>query len=60
MERLKDILNNDNLLLQKVGLVLGALGGLLVGMVISKKADDFDYIPSHEIMEEETGGTQDD
>jgi len=50
MNKIKNFLTDD-LLPQKIGLVVGGLVGVLVGMVISDRADQFQ--PVIEIDDEE-------
>ncbi len=52
-----DKIKNDELLSQKVGLVVGSLLGLILGMIVSGKAEqnvEIDYI----IEEEETNNDE--
>lgn len=52
-EKLNELISNDELLLHKIGLVLGSIVGILIGTIISKRADDFEMISTHEIIEPE-------
>jgi len=46
MKKLKqylvDVIENDELLIHKLGGLIGAIFGLIIGMIISDKADQFD------------------
>lgn len=53
MDKLKELIAKDELLLQKLGLLLGSIFGLLVGGVVTKRADEFENLPLHEILERE-------
>ena len=54
MEKLKELGNKDPLIFHKVGLGAGAILGVLLGMIISEKADDFEV----EIIEEVIDGAE--
>lgn len=52
-EKLTELINNDELLLHKIGLALGSIVGIFIGTVVSKRADDFEMVSTHEIVEGE-------
>ena len=53
IEKLIELVENDELLLHKIGLTLGSIIGILIGTVVSKRADDFEAVPTYEIVEPE-------
>lgn len=60
MKKLESIFNSDQMLLQKIGLVMGAVAGLLIGMVVSERADEFEATQQYILEEmEEDGRTED-
>jgi len=42
-------LKNDELIFQKAGLVIGAIAGILIGFVVSERADNYVEIIEEEI-----------
>ncbi len=51
-EKLKELARKDELIFHKMGLGVGALSGILLGMMISAKADEYEV----EIIEEASDG----
>jgi len=51
--KLNEFIKNDELLFHKVGLLVGAIMGVLIGGVVSKRADDFELIINQEQEKEE-------
>ena len=62
IEKLTELVNNDELLLHKIGLAIGTVVGILIGAIVTKRADDFEILPTHEIVEPEeiSDGPQED
>lgn len=54
IEKLKELAVKDELLFQKLGLGLGAATGLLIGMIISAKADQYEVRVIEEVTDGET------
>lgn len=50
LEKLNDLIGNDELLLHKAGLALGSLVGIFLGAVISKRADDFEQPNIYDVV----------
>lgn len=48
IEKLKELVEKDELLPHKLGLSLGSLIGLVLGMIISDRADEVEYFMSTE------------
>ena len=53
-EKLKVLAEKDPLLFHKVGIVLGSAVGLVLGLVVSDRADQYDV----EMLEEAPNGTE--
>jgi hypothetical protein len=60
ISKLNQLIKNDELLLHKIGLVVGTMVGILIGGVITKRADEFEALPDYEIIdpEEATNGQE--
>lgn len=54
IEKLKALTEKDPLLFHKLGIVLGGVVGLVLGLVVSDQADQYDV----EIIEEAPNGTE--
>ncbi len=54
IEKLKELAEKDPLLFHKVGVALGGVVGLVLGLVVSDQADQYDV----EIIEEVPNGTE--
>lgn len=52
LEKFKELAKEDELIFHKLGLGIGAVLGLLTGMIISAKADEYEV----QIIEEATDG----
>lgn len=50
---MKHLTENKETLPQILGLIFGTIGGLLVGMVMSKRADDFEMVDAYLTPEED-------
>lgn len=58
MNKINKLFENDELLTHKIGLLVGTLSGIFLGLVVSKRADDFESLPPHEIIQENPDGPQ--
>jgi hypothetical protein len=54
-EKLTNLTEKDPLLFHKIGLALGGIFGLLVGLVVSDRADQYEV---EEVMEEVVDGAE--
>ena len=52
IEKIKELGNNDPLLPHKVGIVAGTVIGIVLGLIVSDKADQYEV----QIIEEEPNG----
>jgi len=50
---MKQLTENKENLPQLLGLIFGTIGGLLLGMVMSKRADEFEMVDAYLPVEEE-------
>jgi hypothetical protein len=49
-QKLIELVSNDELILHKIGLLLGSVVGIVIGGVVSKRADDFETLTTHDII----------
>lgn len=51
MQHMRNTLENKESLSQLVGLIVGAISGVMLGLVMTKRADDFDFAVPTEVKE---------
>ncbi|MCK4787426.1 MAG: hypothetical protein KAV87_26950 [Desulfobacteraceae bacterium] len=56
-EKLTELAKKDPLLFHKLGLMLGGIFGIVIGLVVSDRADQYEV---EEIIEEVVNGTEKD
>jgi hypothetical protein len=57
LEKLTELAKNDPLLFHKLGLALGGIFGLVLGLVVSDRADQYEV---EELVEEAVNGAEKD
>lgn len=55
LEKIRDLADKDPLIFHKVGLVVGGTFGILLGLIISERADQYEV----EVLEKEDGAEND-